>query len=168
MCQIIVIFMVAQIPCVRWPGQLNLVKWHLTFEGPQYGLRFLSPFWHSEFCGPLVIFFVTHYHQKHLKWAYFNSMEVDISQGIHTLLLTVFVGIQFLLLLICSWQLHLFCTKWTACTNKKWSKITVHYQLSWLTVLCIKRSQIKILSQKLDILTDILGNVPQALKKYKR
>jgi len=63
--------------------------------------------------------FVTHYHQKHLNSAYFNSMEGDVSQGIHTLLLTVFVWIQFLLLLICSWQLHLFCTKWTACKNQK-------------------------------------------------
>lgn len=166
-----VMFMVAQLPCVRWLGQLNLVKWHLTFEGSQYGLSFSSPFWHLEFCGTLVMYFVTHYHQKHLNSAYFNSMEVDVRQGIHTLLLTIFVWIQFLLLLLCSWQLHLFCTKWTACTNKKWCNITVH--LPTITTdcvvlqLCIKRSQIKILSQNLDILTDILGMFLRLLRNTK-
>jgi len=49
-------FMVAQIPCDRRPGQLHLVKWHLTFEGPQYGLSFSSPFRHLEFWGSSYIF----------------------------------------------------------------------------------------------------------------
>jgi hypothetical protein len=80
-------------------------------------LRWLLHFW--KICGPLDTFIVTYNCQKYLNLAYFSSLEVDVSQGIHTPMLTLFIWIQLLLLLICSWLLCLFCTNWPACTNSK-------------------------------------------------
>jgi hypothetical protein len=39
----------AQISDARSPRQLNSVRWHLIFVGPQYLTCIMSPFWHLEF-----------------------------------------------------------------------------------------------------------------------
>jgi len=53
---IVLYFRSAQFPSTRLPRRLNLVRWCLTWVGPQYGTCFMSSFRHQVFWGGLYIF----------------------------------------------------------------------------------------------------------------